>query len=204
MDHSTHEDEILIKLIAQGQTDALAELYDRYGRLVFSLAVDSVGDAATAEEITQDVFTSVWVKAHTYRADQARVRTWLTSIARHRAIDALRRKGVRPEGHAIAWTSMVSSAIPSTGSPEESVELSEQRQRVRADIARLPEEQRLVLSMAFYQGYTHRQIAETLGHPLGTVKTRIRLAMQKLRDSLQNGQEPEEVNPVGSDVRMGK
>ncbi|MHB1296087.1 MAG: RNA polymerase sigma factor [Anaerolineae bacterium] len=204
MEHSAREDEVLIQLVAQGKTDALAELYDRYGRLVFSLAIDSVGDAATAEEITQDVFTSVWEKAHTYRSDQARVRTWLTSIARHRAIDALRRKGVRPEGHSVAWTAMAPSAVPSTGSPEETLELSEQRQRVRADIARLPEEQRLVLSMAFYQGYTHRQIAETLGHPLGTVKTRIRLAMQKLRDSLQDGQEVEEANPVGPDVRMGK
>ncbi|GAB4539872.1 MAG: sigma-70 family RNA polymerase sigma factor [Anaerolineae bacterium] len=162
----------------------MSELYDRHSRLVFSLAMNMVGDQGTAEEITLDVFTRLWDKASTYRPEQARVTTWLASITRYRSIDILRRRGSRPEQHSVSWAELPPDAMPDTNGPEEAAELSMQRQRVRAAVAELPPEQRQVLTLAYFKGYTHREIAETLGQPLGTVKTRIRLAIHKLRDAL--------------------
>jgi len=180
-DYHKLDDESLIRLIVRARPEALSELYDRYGRLVFSLAVNAVGDSATAEEITQDVFVRVWERASQYRAEQAQVSTWLTSIARHRAIDQLRRQGVRPEGQSVAWADLSPQAEPTAVGPEQATELSIQRQRVRAAVAQLPAEQKQVLALAYFQGYTQTEIAESLSLPLGTVKTRIRLAMEKLR-----------------------
>ena len=188
MDYSTLDDETLIRLIARSHEDALSELYDRYSRLVFSLALNMVGDRATAEEITLDIFTSVWEKAATYRPEQAKVTTWVTSITRYRSIDVLRRRSSRPEQHSVGWAELTPDTVPSIDGPEEATELGLQRQRVRAAIAELPPNQRQVLTLAYLKGYTHRQIAEALDQPLGTVKTRIRLAMQKLRDVLQEEQ----------------
>ena len=101
-DYARYDDERLISLIAQLQAGALDQLYDRYNRPIFSLALMIVGDRATAEEITLDVFMRVWQKAGSYRADQARVSTWLTHIARHHAIDVLRRRAVRLDQSAQA------------------------------------------------------------------------------------------------------
>jgi DNA-directed RNA polymerase specialized sigma24 family protein len=103
MGHSKLNDEALIRLIARSQTGTLSALYDRYTRLVFGLAVNVVGDHSAAEEITLDVFTRIWEKARTYRAKQALVSTWLTSITRSRAIDELRRRQVRPDRHSVEW-----------------------------------------------------------------------------------------------------
>lgn len=186
MDYSTLDDETLIRLIAHANADALSELYDRYNRLAFSLALNVVGDYAAAEEVTLDVFTQVWEKARTYRADRAKVSTWLTSIARHRSIDVLRREGSRLEQRSVSWAEVTPTAEPRVNGPEGTAELSIQRQRVRAAVAQLPEEQKQVLALAYFQGDTHREIAEALNQPLGTVKTRIRLAMQKLREMLQD------------------
>ena len=184
MDLTKLDDATLIRLIVRADADALSELYDRYSRLIFSLALATVGDHGAAEEITLDVFTRVWEKASTYRGEQSKVTTWLTSIARHRSIDVLRRRGARGETQIIGWTELVSVAEPSVNGPEQAVELTMQRQRLRAALAGLPPEQRQVLTLAYFRGYTHSEIAEALGQPLGTVKTRIRLAMQKLRESL--------------------
>jgi RNA polymerase sigma-70 factor (ECF subfamily) len=180
------DDQALIELVADSDADALSELYDRYSRLIFSLAVATVGDRATAEEITLDVFTRVWQKADLYRAEQAKVSTWLTSITRHRAIDELRRRGARGEQHSVAWAEVPPSSVPHMNGPEHSAQRTFQRQRVRAAVAQLPEEQRKALALSYFKGYSHREIAETLDQPLGTIKTRIRLAMQKLREMLQD------------------
>ena len=185
MNRQAMSDESLIGLIAQARPEALSELYNRYGRMVFGLAVNTVGDAATAEEITQDVFHRVWERAGQYRADQAKVSTWLTSIARHRAIDQLRRQGARPERQSIGWADVSPQAEPSADGPEQSVELAIQQQCIRAAVAQLPEEQKQVLAMAYFRGYSQTAIAEALSLPLGTVKTRIRLAMDKLRGTLR-------------------
>lgn len=185
LDYSTFDDETLVRLIVQAHAEALSELCDRYGRLVFSLALNSVGNSATAEEITQDVFFRVWQRAGQYRADRAKVSTWLTSITRHRAIDQLRRRGSRPEQHSLAWAELAPGAEPSVNGPERAAALAMERGRVRAAIAQLPEEQQQVLALAYFRGFTQSQMAETLDLPLGTVKTRIRLGMKKLRDLLQ-------------------
>ncbi len=187
MDYSSLDDQKLISRIAEGDSEALGELFDRYSRLVFSLALKMVGDQAAAEEITQEVFFRVWKKADTYQPEQAKVSTWLTSIARYRSIDLLRRRGVRPESNSISWPNLSSNLVPSTDGrgPEDYAVRSLQGARVRAAIAQLPLEQQQALALAYFQGYTHSQISEALQTPLGTVKTRIRLGMQKLRQLLE-------------------
>jgi RNA polymerase sigma-70 factor (ECF subfamily) len=180
------DDEALLRLIIQRQTEALNTLYDRYSRLVYSLAFHTVGDPETAEEITQDVFFRVWEKAGTYRSEQAKVSTWITSITRYRAIDLLRQRAARPEKDSLGWDEVPGSAEPSVDSPEEATELSIEGGRLRSALAVLPVDQRQALELAYFQGLSHSEIAERLSHPLGTVKTRIRLAMQKLREVLQD------------------
>ena len=184
LDYSTFDDAALLQLISRADTDAVSELYDRYHRLVFSLARNSVGDQATAEEITLDVFTQVWQKAGSYRADRAKVSTWLTSITRYRAIDELRRRGSRAEQQSVAWDDLPLSAEPAVDGPDIAAELAMQRQRVRAAVAQLPDAQKEALGLAYFRGLSHTEIAEALDQPLGTVKTRIRLAMRKLRTLL--------------------
>jgi len=184
VNYSVLDDQTLIRLVARAHADALGVLYERYSRLVFSLAWNLVGDQATAEEITLDVFTRIWEKAETYRPEQAKVSTWLTSIARYRSIDMLRRRGSRPEQHSVDWAELAPDDLPSSDGPEEAAELAMQQQRVRAAIAALPSDQKQVLALAYFKGYSHREIAQVLNQPLGTVKTRIRLGMQKLRDLL--------------------
>lgn len=185
-DPSGLDDEGLLRAIASGQSTALSVLYDRYGRLAFSLAVTIVGDGSLAEEITQDVFVQIWNKAATYHSDQGKVPTWLASITRHRAIDILRRRGARPEGHQVDWEEGLPPDLPEETAVEEMVELAQEKRSIRQAIAALPAEQRDALALAFFKGYTHQQIADATGEPLGTVKTRIRLAMQKLRQNLEN------------------
>ena len=184
MDYSKLEDGVLIRLIAAGNEDSLSELYDRYNRLIFSLALNIVGDRPTAEEITLDVFTRVWEKAELYRPERAKVSTWMTRITRNRSIDVLRRRGSRPERHSVDWFQLSSSMIPTEDNLEETADISLLRERVRSAVSQLPEEQREALQLAYFKGFTHRQIAEMLDQPLGTVKTRIRLAMIKLRKIL--------------------
>ena len=187
MNYATLDDEALMRLIAHASTEALSVFYDRYSRLVYSLALNAVGDQATAEEITQDVFFRVWENAGTYRVEQAKVSTWLTSITRHRAIDVLRRRSSRPERSSIGWDDISLNALPvSADDPEDQVVLRLTGERVRAALASLPDEQRKALALAFFQGLTHSEIAEILGDPLGTVKTRIRSGMQKLREILKD------------------
>lgn len=188
-DYARYDDERLISLISQSREEALAQLYDRYNRLVFSIALAIVDDWATAEEITLDVFMRVWQKADTYRADQAKVSTWLTHIARHHAIDILRRRSVRLDQSAIHWEDTLPGAESSQEDPQEFAEVSLRRERIHAALAQLPADQRQALILAFFKGYTQSQIAEVLKQPLGTIKTRIRLAMQKLRESLSSEQE---------------
>lgn len=183
MADAKQDDVTLMRLIATGRTEALSELYDRYHRLVFSLALAIVGDQAIAGEIMLDVFTRIWQRAGTYRAEQAKVTTWMTAITRHHAIDVLRRQHARLDMHSISWDSLSPQAT--AYNPEEDVELALQRERVWIAVAQLPQKQQQVLALAYFKGYSHYQIAELLKLPLGTVKTRIRLAMQKLRQLLK-------------------
>ncbi len=180
------DDLALLGQISSGNNFALGSFYDRYSRLVFSLAVSISGDEAAAEEITQDVFTQVWHKAATYQPELASVSTWLASITRNRAIDMYRRQNVRPEGHMVYWDAEPSFDLPADGNVEDQAESNMQGQRLRQAVNSLPDEQKRVLALAFFQGYTHEEIAQVCAEPLGTVKTRIRLAMHKLRHILKN------------------
>lgn len=184
VDYKKFDDEALLRLVVLAQEQALGALYDRYGRLVYSMALNVTGDPGLAEEITQDVFLRVWNKAETYRAEQGKVITWLSSIARYRAIDLLRRRSIRPEGNLASWVEEVGLKQPDSVDVEAEIEMAQRRYRVRWAMAQLPPEQRQALAYAYFQGYSHSEIAKRLREPLGTVKTRIRLAMQKLRQLL--------------------
>jgi RNA polymerase sigma-70 factor (ECF subfamily) len=126
-------------------------------------------------------------KAETYRAEQAKVSTWLTSVARNRSIDVLRRQRARPEGHLVGlengiFEELISAELPD---PEEAAAGNLQAHRIRVAVSTLPPNQRRALELAYFHGYSHSEIAAALGQPLGTVKTRIRMAMQKLRSLLE-------------------
>lgn len=199
MDLSALDDANLIDLIANsyGKLDtkpilneALSTLYDRYGRLVFSVALNLVGDIETSEEITQDVFVRICEGAHGYQKKTARVNTWLVSIARHRSIDELRRRSVRllpsavdlPDEEELAKN----DGSYEVANIEHVVETNLQQQAIRQILGHLPDDQRNVLELAYFKGLSHSQIASHLNEPLGTIKSRIRLAMQKLRELLQD------------------
>lgn len=189
MTYTTLPDSQLITLIAQGDGEALSELYDRYHRLVFSLALNTLNERALAEEVALDVFTRIWRRAETYKADRAQVRTWIGRIARNQAIDALRRRNVRAEQHSIAWAEVSDELVSPLASPEDIADLNVQKERIRSAIAQLPLDQQEALALAYFKGYTRIQIAEILGQPVGTISSRIRAAMQKLRQALRADQE---------------
>jgi RNA polymerase sigma-70 factor (ECF subfamily) len=180
------DDAELMRRMAHGEIGALRELYARHGRLVYGLSLRIIGDQETAEEICQDVFLRAWEKAGTYQSDKAQVRTWLARIARNRAIDVLRRSGSREARARDAWEEMKSAAADAGNDPVAPVESDELRSRVSRAVLSLPADQRAALSLAFFEGRTHRQIAEATGEPLGTVKSRIRAALLKLRELLEN------------------
>ena len=184
MNYHELDDTKIIQLIAQADDHALGELYDRYSRLVFSMALNALGDPNLAEEVTQDVYLRVWRKAGTYRENQSKVLTWLTSITRYRCIDVHRRRSVRPESNQVSWSENPALDLPDGFNVESEVELTQRSEAIRKAMHSLPEQQRQALAMAFFLGYTHTEIASTLGQPLGTVKTRIRSGMQKLRSEL--------------------
>ena len=179
-------DEALMRLVVMRRSEALGALYDRYGRLVFSLALQVVRDRETAEEVAQDVFYQLWQNAATFRPEQARLTTWMTSITSYRAIDVLRKRRSRPEKDSLEWAEVSPSSLPRSGDgPEELADLLLQQQQVRQGVASLSPDQQAVLSLAYFQGLSHSEIAAQLNQPLGTVKTRIRLAMQRLRELLK-------------------
>jgi RNA polymerase sigma-70 factor, ECF subfamily len=186
------DDPALIDLIAQQSESGLAALYDRYHRLVFSIALSIIGRVEDAEEITLDVFTRIWQHAGTYRSDRAAVRTWLSHLARNRAIDVLRREAVRPMRHSVGWAEAGGEPIADGPAPEAAVQLAMLQRRVRQAVCALPENQQEVLALAFFKGYSHTEIAGALDLPLGTVKGRIRAGMQSLRAHLADEAGPPE------------
>ena len=168
--------------IAGGDPAALGELYDRHGRTVFGVLYRMLGAPEPAEEVAQDAFHAVWRRASSYRADRGSVRTWLLAIARNAAIDWRRTKGRRVEREAAIDEA---AELVEDTHVDERVIASLRAERVRAAIAALPDEQRVVLSLAFWSGLSQREIADRTGTPLGTVKSRVRLGMAKLREGLR-------------------
>lgn len=172
-------------LVARDESWALAELYDRYVRLVFSLALKVLNDRASSEEIVQEVFAKVWRGASAFDSRRGKFSSWLIGIAHHQCIDELRRRRVRPHSESIDESPF--TELAGEDDPAEAAEYTLERERVRRALALIPSEQRIVIEMAFFQGLTHREIANRSGDPLGTVKTRVRLGMQKLKELLREG-----------------
>lgn len=189
-DYARYDDEELISLIIQRREEALTQLYERYRNLVFSIAVFIVDDGPIAEEITLDVFMRVWQKAASYDAKKASVHTWLSRIVRNHAIDVVRRRTKRPDHLALHLDKLTPQDAPLEENPPASAELSLRRGHVLAALNSLPDEQKQVLVLAYFGGYTQLQIAEMLHQPIGTTKTRTRLAIKKLRAILEGEKEP--------------
>jgi RNA polymerase sigma-70 factor (ECF subfamily) len=185
MDNRTPDDSALIRQIAQSDRAAFDELYERYNRLVFGIALAILGERPSAEEVTLDVFVRVWQKAGTYRADRAKVSTWLIALTRHHAIDILRRQRSHLKTNSLNGYENSRPNPPAANELEEQVEITLEARRIREAFAQLPAEQREALVLAYFKGFTHSEIAEILKEPLGTIKTRIRLGMQKLRQMLE-------------------
>ncbi len=179
-------DENLLNLIAYGDKDALERFYEKYSTQVFSLARYMLKDEAIAEEITQDVFLAVWQKAGTFKAARGSPKGWLMSIAHHRVIDHTRAaKRARAGMDRMAQEMVSMEKLYQVRTEDEAFKRIE-RQEIAKALQTIPEAQRTVILMSYFQGYSQSEIAEILDSPLGTVKTRIRLGMQKLRAIFKN------------------
>lgn len=167
----------LTKRVAEGDRGAFLALYDRYSAQVYGLALRVIGDPMTAEEVTQDAFLRLWTRAETYNPERGRLSSWLLTITRRLAIDQFRVEGRRP----LTWNpSDPENALEKI--PDPASESEESRwATLRFALDNLPAEQRSVIELSFYHGMSHSQIAEYQSTPLGTVKTRVRLGMEKLR-----------------------
>lgn len=169
-------DAALVARIRSGDEDALAALHDRYGQVVYSVALRVLGDTTQAEDILQEIFLQLWRNPQSFDSNRGSLGAWLAVIARHRAIDHLRRR--RPQSEIGDVVVAVDSKLEQTTDRNMAVA------KVRAAVEHLPGEQRKALDMAFFQGLTHSEIAAQTGEPLGTIKTRIRAGLLALRKVL--------------------
>ena len=171
-----------VSQVAQGEESALALLYDASSRLVYGLALRILGEAGAAEEVTLDVYLQVWRQANRFDPARGRVSTWLMNMARSRAIDKLR---LKPRE---LWQSETLEAVAETQSerpgPEQSAAVAQQQAQVRKALGTLSDEQRHAIELAYFSGLSQSEIALKLNEPLGTIKTRIRNGMLKLRELL--------------------
>ena len=173
------DDETLVGLIGSKDEHALSSLYERYNRLLYSIALRITGDAACAEEITQDTFQAVWLRAAQFRPSVGSVQAWLGGIVRHRAIDE-----VRSRWHRARQNELSLDSIPDLQAAMERgwEHLSILRADMRAALLRLPAKQRQALELAYYGGLTSHEIAARLGESVGTIKSRLRLGLDRMRD----------------------
>jgi RNA polymerase sigma factor (sigma-70 family) len=184
------QDGQLVELVAQNDADALEALYDRYGKVAYSLARRILTDATLAQDVVQEVFLSLWRNAGRFDAGRGTLATYLLSMTHHRAVDAVRR-----EENLRRWrtTDEVLEFEPDPrAGVEDEVEAAERREQVRAALAELPPAQREALALAYFGGYTQREVASLVGVPLGTVKTRMAAGMRKLKDSLSDAASKEQ------------
>lgn len=172
----------VVQKIAQGDQTALAALYDSTHRLAYGLILRVLGDASSAEEVLLDVYTQIWRQAANYDTSRGGPLAWLMTIARSRAIDRLR-SGWQ-ERQRKEPLDLLSDRETEAATPEENTVVAERRKFVRAALNSLSPEQREVIELAYYGGLSHSEIAVKLNQPLGTVKTRTRLGMMKLREAL--------------------
>lgn len=173
-----------VSQIAQQRQLALSKLYDRYARTIYVLAYKRLGSVEESEEVVADVFMQVWRLADRYDPSRSRVETWLLMMARSRIFDRLRNR-LQQERVADSLILLEVPVIRNSPCPSEDLELQERRSIVIAALRQLPPEQFQVLELSYYRGYSHREISEQTGMALGTVKTRIRLGIEKLRSILE-------------------
>jgi RNA polymerase sigma factor (sigma-70 family) len=177
-------DDQLVELVAQRDAGALEALYDRYGRAAYSLARRILTEETLAQDVVQEVFLSLWRDARRFDAGRGTVATYLLSMTHHRAVDVVRR-----EENLRRWRTS-DEGLELVADPkarvEDEVEASERRAEVRSALAELPAAQREALLLAYFGGYTQREVSALVGVPLGTVKTRMAAGMRKMKEALQD------------------
>ena len=185
MESEPAADQRLITGLAARDSDALDELYQRYGRPVFSLTYRILGDRGMAEDVTQEVFLKLWRQPDSFNPARGSLGSWLLSVAHNRAIDQVRRRHVREELPLPELRDSEEIVADGLADPADLAGLSEEAAAIRRALAKIPALQRQAIEMAFFQGKTHIEISAELDEPLGTAKTRIRLGMRKLRALLE-------------------
>ena len=189
MEYTGFRDEELMSRLGGQDLVAFSTLYDRYSDLVYSVALRVVADSQVAEDVTQDVFLRVWRRPEQFDLRRGKFVTWLLSVTRNRSIDVRRSQGRRLRREAApAADGESEDVLPSTDErddPALATVLADDRRAVRKALEVLPQEQKLAIQLAYFGGLTQQEIANQLGQPLGTVKTRIRLGMQKMRVALE-------------------
>lgn len=181
-DDAQRADAAILQRIVERDPRGVEMLYDRYGGVAYALALRILRDAGAAEDVVQEAFFNVWRQGATYNTARGTVRTWLLTVVHHRAIDRVRTMRAKTRGDVTIDAMLFLQAKEDTWA---TVSEGLERERIQHAVATLPPEQRQVVEMAYFAGLTHVEIAERVGIPLGTVKGRIRLAMEKLRDALR-------------------
>ena len=171
-------DEALVALAARSEQSALAELYDRYGRTAYGLALRVLRDETLAEDAVQEAFLTVWRTASRFRPERGKASTWILTLVHRRAVDAVRREQ-RRRAEPLERT-----AEPSVEGVEEDAWLRLQREQVQSALHRLPDAQREALELAYYGGFSQSELAERLGQPLGTIKSRMFSGLSRMRELL--------------------
>ena len=177
------QDGQLVQLVAEKDADALEALYERYGKVAYSLARRILTDEVLAQDVVQEVFLSLWRDAHRFDAGRGTLATYLLSMTHHRAVDVVRREeNLRRRRTSDEVLEFRPDPNPGV---EAEAEAAERRSEVRAALAQLPPAQREALALAYFGGYTQREVAALVGVPLGTVKTRMAAGMRKLKQALR-------------------
>ena len=182
--HTHLSDEALVALVARGDEDALAELYDRVGRTAFGLAHRVLRDERHAEDAVQEAFLAVWRTAASFRAERAKASTWILTLVHRRAVDLVRREERRrTEPLADAHEPALAGESEAT---EEAAWIRFERERVQSALKQLPDVQREAIELAYYGGFSQSELAERLGVPLGTIKSRMFSGLARLRELLDD------------------
>ena len=175
--NSRPDDAALISGVRSGNSDAMAQLYDRYASVVYAVALRVLGDTGAAEDILQEIFMQLWRNPGGFDASRGNLAPWLAVIARNRAVDVLRKK--RPQAELTDTLISVEQDLAGDADRGRMVE------KCRAVLKEMPAQQRSALEMAYFEGYSHSEISEKTGEPLGTIKTRIRSGLMLLRKAVE-------------------
>jgi RNA polymerase sigma-70 factor (ECF subfamily) len=177
MQQPGRDDGALIASVRAGNQSAMAELYDRYSSIVYAVAMRVLGDTAAAEDVLQDIFMQLWRNPGTFDASRGSLAPWLAVIARNRAVDALRKRRTQNDIEDVTL-----SVEPDMAAEADRARVAE---KIRSVLKDMPAPQRSALELAYFEGYSHAEIAKKMGEPLGTIKTRIRAGLMLLRKAVE-------------------